>query len=106
MERKWTPKPWKVGYGGREGDGYATMISPHRTAPLAEMVTWSDINENEMMANVNLMISAPDLYEALDGMLNRYTTLVNSGDAGFWNPETDAEVIAARAALARARGEA
>ena len=96
MERKWTKGPWKVGYGGREGDGYATMISPHRTAPLAEMVTWSDINENEMMANVNLMISAPDLYEALE-----QATVLMAHAGGY------ADTVAiARAALARARGEA
>ena len=40
--------------------------------------------------------------EALEGLLNRYVGLVNSGDAGFWNPEEEDEVKAARAALSSA----
>lgn len=39
------------------------------------------------------------LREALDGVLARYTRLVESGDAGFWDCETEDEVIAARSAL-------
>lgn len=45
-----------------------------------------------------------DLCKALDGLLERYVELINSGDAGFWDPEKEKEVIAARAALAKARG--
>ena len=37
--------------------------------------------------------------EALTALLNRYVGLVNSGDAGFWNPEEEVEVQQARAAL-------
>lgn len=37
---------------------------------------------------------------ALEGMLNRYVGLVESGDAGNWDAESEEEVIAARAALA------
>jgi hypothetical protein len=36
---------------------------------------------------------------ALEGMLRLYTGLVNSGGAGFWDPEEEPEVIAARRAL-------
>lgn len=39
--------------------------------------------------------------QALANLLDRYVGLVNCGDCGFWNPETEPEVIAARAALAR-----
>jgi hypothetical protein len=38
---------------------------------------------------------------ALIALLDRYTGLVNSGDAGNWNPEDEPEVIAARAAIAK-----
>jgi len=31
--------------------------------------------------------------------MNAWLNLVNSGDAGFWDPEEDDHVIAARAAL-------
>lgn len=45
------------------------------------------------------------LYEALDDLVNRYAGMINSGDCGFWDPETETEVIKARAALRKARGE-
>lgn len=39
------------------------------------------------------------LTQALRALLDRYTMLVNSGDAGNWDPESEPEVIAARSAL-------
>jgi hypothetical protein len=39
------------------------------------------------------------LREALAALLDRYTILVNSGDAGFWDPEEEDEVKLARQAL-------
>lgn len=53
-------------------------------------------------ANAYLLAASWDIYQALTALVERYTSLVNCGDCGFWNPETDAEVIAARAALAKA----
>lgn len=44
-----------------------------------------------------------DLYEALKLFVHEYVELVNSGDAGFWNPEEEDKVKAARAALAKAQ---
>ena len=38
-----------------------------------------------------------------EDLLERYVTLVNSGDCGFWDPEAEEGVKAARAALAAAR---
>lgn len=40
------------------------------------------------------------LRTALTGLLDRYCDLVNSGDCGFWNPEDEKSVKAARRALA------
>lgn len=42
---------------------------------------------------------AKGLRERLEATLGVYVELVNSGDAGNWNPETEEHVIAARAAL-------
>jgi hypothetical protein len=39
------------------------------------------------------------LREALSAMTEKYCQLAGSGDAGFWNPEEEPEVIQARAAL-------
>ena len=41
-----------------------------------------------------------EMREALEGLLDRYTALVNCGDCGNWDPETEPPVIAARRALA------
>jgi hypothetical protein len=45
-----------------------------------------------------------EVREALSGLLDHYTQLVNSGDAGNWNPEKEPQVIAARRALASLEG--
>jgi hypothetical protein len=39
------------------------------------------------------------LAQALTNLLNHYTQLINSGDAGNWDPEAEPVVIAARQAL-------
>jgi hypothetical protein len=49
-----------------------------------------------------LASAAPDLLEALKAMVARYVSLAGSGDCGFWDPETEDEVIAARKAIAEA----
>jgi len=45
-------------------------------------------------------MSEANLRKALEDLLNMYVANVNSGDWGYWNPEEDPEVIAARKALA------
>ena len=40
-----------------------------------------------------------ELRAALAGLLKRYVDLAGSGDCGNWDPETEDQVIAARAAL-------
>lgn len=62
------------------------------------------IGWNEANANMRAMCAAPELLASLRAMLHRYLELVNSGDAGHWNPEGDDCVIAARAALLKAIG--
>ena len=39
------------------------------------------------------------LEEALEGTIKCFVDLVDSGDAGFWNPDEQSVIIAARAAL-------
>lgn len=56
-------------------------------------------------ANAHLIAAAPDLLIALEEVTKMYVKLGNSGDCGFWTPESQDEIIAARAAVAKARGE-
>jgi hypothetical protein len=53
-------------------------------------------------ADIRLIAAAPDLLAALNELLERYCQLANSGDCGNWDPEEEAEVRAARAAIAKA----
>jgi hypothetical protein len=59
-------------------------------------------------ADARLIAAAPELLASNEALLARYVALVESGDCGFWDADAEAEptVIAARAAIARARGEA
>jgi hypothetical protein len=54
------------------------------------------------LADAQLIAAAPELLEALRTTLGIWVSLVNSGDAGNWDPEQEPHVIAARAAIAKA----
>lgn len=53
-----------------------------------------------------LAAAAPEMLAALNYFLQRHLDLVNCGDCGNWDPETDLEVIQARAAITKAQGGA
>jgi hypothetical protein len=61
---------------------------------------------DETFANARMIAAAPDMYAALERMINLYVALVDCGDCGNWNPEEEMEVILARDAIRKARGEA
>jgi len=102
-EKQHTPGPWVAG-GPRYDNKPRVWVADSQGRSIAYMDRVYYGEPGNALANATLMAAAPDLREALERLLDRYTGLINSGDAGFWNPETEAEVIAARAALARATG--
>ena len=55
---------------------------------------------------VQCVNSHDDLVAALEAFIGEWVELAISGDAGFWDPEKDAVVINARAALLKAKGGA
>lgn len=82
----------------REFEGAMTESEQHYEKLLAEVNRESErYNGMHQIA----VMEIDRLRNALDGLLERYTGLVNSGDAGFWDPENEPVVIAARKALAR-----
>lgn len=101
---KWTPGPWSVVHDtditGVENDPANGCVGP---VDVAHVYLRTVPGRTE--ANATIIAKAPELYKALEAMLHRYVRLVESGDAGNWNAEEDPEVIAARAALKKARGE-
>jgi len=44
-----------------------------------------------------------DMSDCLEDMTNHYAELANSGDCGFWDPEKESEVVAARKMIADVR---
>jgi hypothetical protein len=89
-----TPGPWEL------HPLVGNFIRPrdHRGPVIA------DASGENWEANAHLIAAAPDLYEALAGVVELYVELVNSGDAGFWDPEEVSAIVAARAALRKANG--
>ena len=105
---KFTSGPWKVVVDERydrfaEADrivGYDIKSADGEIVGSEGISGDSDIN----LANARLIAAAPDLLEALDGMLKIYGCHY---DRDGLKPSTEIECIAkAIAAIARARGEA
>jgi len=95
-EFKGTPGPWSV-CGLISGPVYIGAPRPGNAARMDDiLVGGHDI------ANATLAAAAPDLLEALMVFVDDYVAMVHSGDAGFWDPEDEAKVIAARAAIKKA----
>lgn len=98
-----TPGPWKEYVSpinrwiGNAETGEIVCDRPH--------VTYNDDRMDiRWINNVPLLTAAPDLLKALENLLHIYVALVESGDAGNWDAETETEVIDARAAIAKAKG--
>lgn len=58
--------------------------------------------EQRRLRLAQVQAAGPELAAALQALLRHYVSLVNSGDAGNWNPEEEEPVINARAALSKA----
>lgn len=109
-ERAHTKGPWFIcGEPGhepqsdswREGLTIGSAPEGTRICDLTSLrVDWQNA------ANARLIAAAPDMFEALKTFVAEYVDLVESGDAGFWDPEKETKVIAARAAIAKAEGRA
>lgn len=97
MSAKHTPGPWTI--RTLENFGFNVVhyvdgdrFNIHRVAKTGDE------------ANARLIAAAPDLLAALATFVAEYVEMVESGDAGFWDAETEAKVIAARAAISKAEG--
>lgn len=101
---KHTPGPWEFIGDPDEGECRIRQSSSVKRGNgyISEITICENI---QTKANASLIASVPDLLKALEGMLDRYAGLVNCGDCGSWDPEAEAEVIAARKAIDRAKGE-
>jgi len=94
---KHTPGPWEhTGQGyivGKEDNGYGLGYVDVCSVYLRAV-------RGRTNANARLIAAAPDLLEALDALLYAYQDQGNTGSTH------DDKVLQARAAIAKARGEA
>lgn len=96
-ELKFTKGPWK--WRKENGDYY---LSPGILVTNSTDAT--PFGDSIDKANAALIESAPVLYDELQKALDKWICLANSGDAGFWDPEKEDDVIRIRSVLASARG--
>lgn len=59
--------------------------------------------EKAESAIISMAVVIRDMSDCLDDMTNHYAELINSGDAGNWNPEEEQEVMAARKMVSEAK---
>lgn len=133
MSEAFTPGPWSwAGEDYRGGWGWQLLVGPNgegilcgegKDGPYRHLRGFMPIDPefcktgmeadeecapcvHVQKADARLIASAPELYGALKVFVDEYVAMVNSGDCGFWNPEEEEKVRAARAALAKAEGKA
>lgn len=102
---KHTPGAWHWDSDPIKGDPLGRVR--YRVTTLGKTIaqTYYSSSDKHAEADTRLIAAAPDLLKALQVMTATYVELVNTGDAGRWDPEKDVEVIGARAAIAKATGE-
>jgi len=85
-----------------EQEGHDLRIFKERYLAACEAAGHKTGNAFTLIVTVRKLIARAEKAEnALDGLLERYVGLVNCGDCGFWDPEKEPCVIAAREVLAR-----
>lgn len=95
-DEKFTPGPWAINTGAAEDNVYVyveEIESPHG------MVAWAREPGQEMVTthpDAHLIAAAPELYEALNAIVNRSVSGIHMNNL----------FAKGRAALAKARGEA
>lgn len=112
---KFTPGPWSIECWRDRPNAFHNVEAAGLAYP-QNKVALVDTDSQAATANAHLIAAAPDLYAALETMERRYCAALDiirtlgRGDPedpndGQPDPETSTAVLAARAALAKARGE-
>lgn len=68
-----TPGPWKIIFGGFEGDGYAVIGSPHQNHPIANLEP-----QGYTAANAKLIAAAPEMLQALRDVSDAYQSMFDA----------------------------
>jgi len=94
MTHTHTPGPWKI-------DGNY-ILSGCGNYHLSLMTMIDEDMDDEWKANARLISAAPDLLEALEGLLHGSRKVTSQED---WNAEREEASATARAAIAKATGK-
>lgn len=112
MTVKWTPGPWtragSLVYANRPQDGGTIcQVSEVRHSHLVQHKEpiLGSADGAEIYANARLIAAAPELYEALAGLLDVLSEYVGWRNTAAHEPRETAAEDKARAALAKARGK-
>lgn len=98
---KHTPGPWSIGTPNAKEYGEVGVHGPGEYGFIICDLQADGYDEKTQKANASLIAAAPDLLEALEGVTDMAADMIPSmGFAGL------ALIEAARAAIAKARGEA
>ncbi len=118
MKSTHTPTPWLVRFDEDRFDSKLSVLEvidgrdeslnhPQGALVLARVnVSAFAPHMDEPLANARLIAAAPELLSALEAVTKAYVELVQSDYPPSWSAEKDSEVIAARAAIAKAKGNA
>ena len=96
---KWTKGPWAAKWSKYEEDNFIVQAGMPSNRVLAQFDGDGDGPDDQSLADAHLIAAAPDMAEALEKALNFITN--TESEMGETLPCGDA----ARAALAKARGE-
>lgn len=106
-----TPTPWQIrgtidGESQINGSGWVDLAPCTEEFKVIGSLYHHHHTGEQNLANAEFIVKAvnahADLVAALKGVTDLYTSLVHSGDAGFWDPEEEEPIVAAREALAKA----
>ncbi len=106
-QTSFAPEPWFAGKVDKdEFDVDFVTVGPfvadnHYESTVAEV--WG--GNYDAVGNAHLIAAAPELVAACERLLKQYERMQLTGNHGYWNMDADENVIAARAALSKARGK-
>lgn len=100
------PLPWRVKAPEMDDDqqinGAGLVDADGHSVFTADCGDYNGLTLDEAERIVRAVNSHAALLAALKAMVDRYTSLADSGDCGHWDSSKEPEVIAARAAIAHA----
>ena len=97
-----TPGPWEILTTNRK----TYVVTNALSKPFVGQVIAGPTTCPDWESNARLIASAPDLLAALEAVTKDYVELVQSDYPPSWDVEKNSEVIAARKAIAKAKGNA